>query len=263
MTYSPREEFIERILLIVLVSLVSISVLFFLGMILIQSIMLVGNIALVPGILAWEKYSRRNLEKGSNSDFITNKKSEIKKIQKKIARSKNPNEISTLNSRLRTMEKELRRLEWTTRENEMEGLSTPQNKISRVDQFKFLSEPRSPAAESPSDSDEEKRKYLSKLLADAREILSMEPKSSLKAALRPITSELVAMFNSMKKSKSASASVLSDCWACWAVLNSVINGVMIEPTIRRQVSIQFRKRYDSFTDFIKSKDLAQPPDLAE
>jgi hypothetical protein len=262
-TDTPREEFIERILLIVLISLASISILFFLGMVLIQSIMLVGNIALVPGILAWEKFSRRESEKRTKSDSIDSKKSEIKRIHKEIARTKNPNERNALISRMRTIENELRQLEWTRREKEMDELGTPRDKIARVDLFKFLSERRSEGTENPSDSDEEKRKYFSKLLADAREILSAEPRSSIGAALRPITSEFAAIFNSMKKSRAASPSVLSDCWACWAILNSVSNGLKIEPIIRRHVSSKFRKNYDSFIGFIKAKDLVRPQDLVE
>ena len=180
MTESPTEEFHERILLILLFAIASIAVLYFFGMILVQSVMLVGNIALVPGILAWEKYSKTKSEKYPDEESLAEKKSEIKKIQKQINRTKDPVERSVLISRRRGADGELRQQRWTTQDGEMDKMNVTHNEMSNLDLLRFpLRLQGDKVSEKKFETTDDERKRLSKILLDAKQLLSKEPRSSI------------------------------------------------------------------------------------
>ena len=76
---SSKDQLRKRLILIFLISMAACVVLYFLGILLIQSIMLVGYVAMLPTILAWEKYSGGKLGSVFDDERLREKKSEIKK----------------------------------------------------------------------------------------------------------------------------------------------------------------------------------------
>jgi flagellar biosynthesis component FlhA len=78
-TESSRNQLRNRLFLILVISAIACAALYFLGFLLIQSIILVGYISMVPAILAWEKYSKNDSGVDSNDQQLKEKKKEIEK----------------------------------------------------------------------------------------------------------------------------------------------------------------------------------------
>jgi len=250
---SPKNEFNQRIMLIGLCALSAVIALYFFGIMLIQSIMLVANLSVVPGILAWEKYSKFKTREKPEDSELARKRSETKNNEKRTGATKSSTEKNILASRRDILENDLRQSRWIVRESEQHNPRHVRKKISGVDFLQRSSRIQSlTKSDNKQDTADEKRNHLAELLREVKEMLLIEPRISRKFVLQPIINELNAAFKSLKR-KSARSDLLGDYWACWSVLYSVSNEIPVSSVIRRFVSDDFRKRYDKFIRFIDSE----------
>ncbi|MFI5420214.1 MAG: hypothetical protein ACHQ1H_04545, partial [Nitrososphaerales archaeon] len=121
---SAARELWWRMAMILGFSLASILVLSFAGILLIQSIILVGYFAMIPSILTWEKYTATKRLFSKDSDLSADErwvltKMDLEKIQKQIDKCKNQAEKKHLNSSKSSLENKLRGLEWSLRESDL------------------------------------------------------------------------------------------------------------------------------------------------
>ena len=228
-----KKQFRTRILLILSIAAAACVLLYFLGFLLVPSIMLVAYVAMLPGILAWERYSKNGVtsfaQSPSNDDRWVKTKMEIEKLQKRIDKAKNESERSVLLSQKRHLENELRNLEWSIRESELTEMynaahgnmkkdEDDDNDPKEEDPDLYPANPRSGTPKINQDGrknelgqetgegdlrkkedDIDKRKYLLQLLAAARAVLDKEPQDSVKVALMPLANDLKAHYNAIRK----------------------------------------------------------------
>jgi len=282
---SDAKEAWLRMLLILAISVISIVVLSFVGVFLIQAIILVGYFATIPAILTFEKYSarKRMLSRDLSADerwVLT--KMDLEKIQKQIDKCKDEAEKKSLHSSMHSLENRLRRLEWSIRESDLDQMYNGGK--GKMDRVSDQNDPPkvSPAAKDPGrlredrsskdvDAEEngaelneyESRNYLVKTLLDARAVLRNEPSSSLRLVLKPSANNLRAHYNALhrsvsKKSDPVTNALLSDYWACWVLLHAVANNFPLEPNLPKYCSSAFRPKVISFIKLVNSMGLAVP-----
>ncbi len=91
------------------------------------------------------------------------------------------------------------------------------------------------------------RKILINILDNAEAIATVEPVSSLPDALRPIANELRAHYNDIKKRSKGQlvalkTDTLTDYWASWAAVSSLLNGTTLDGRIVKYASKDMRER---------------------
>ncbi|MDA4130198.1 MAG: hypothetical protein OK457_05470 [Thaumarchaeota archaeon] len=280
-----------RIFLILGFSLGSILILSLLGMLLVQSIILVGSFAMIPAILIWEKYSARKRISSKSAEISADErwaliKMDLEKIQREIDKCKDHVTKKNLNSSKYSLENKLRKLEWSIRESDLTQMyNAPKGKINRVPDKIDSSRPKD--AKEPGDledpahekdrpdkekivfPDSESRDYLVKTLLDARVVLRNEPALSLRYVLKPTANNLRAHYyilrrRAIEKSHTPlSPAALSDYWVCWALLHSVANNLPLEPNLPKYCSKPLRPKVVSFIKLVNSLGLDPPSANAE
>jgi len=241
-------------------------VLYFLGILLIQSIMLVGYIAMLPTILVWEKYSGGKSDSVFDDGRLREKKSEIKKLQGRIDRSQNESEKKILRSKWKTLENELRRLEWSIRESNLTRSHDPANDEGHpsLGDPMFSKSPKSKSESDRSTTNEprerridianlEKREHLLKILGDVKQVLTKESQQSVRVELLYLANEVRAHYNIIRKKDPSLNSLLSDYWVVWVVLYSLSNNSPLPDNLERYSSSSFRSKFIAFTKFINAQ----------
>ena len=112
-----------KYLIIAAIAIGSCCLLYLFGIFFIQTIMLVGYAASFPAILIYEKKRRNGLSSEmtafSGDERWSETKSRLKKVEGRIRKSSNPDEKQVLLVQKRSLETELRGLEWKIKESEM------------------------------------------------------------------------------------------------------------------------------------------------
>jgi len=253
-TDSPNKELNERFLLIVLVAATAIIVLYLFGVMLMQSILLVGNFSVFAGILTWEKYSR-DAKISNNTRSIMEDKTDSRKPfdSGKAASARRSWAFHGRNAESNSIGQR-----WNFRESELNDQRVGRKDVPRPDLLQSSEDGSGKESNVRRLTVLQRRKHLEKLLAEARDIVSREPKSSQSIALIPIKNELLASYNLLKRSRSDYQKTLSDYWASWAVIHSVSKGVAIDATITHYVSGDYRKNFSLFIRYVESKKTEEP-----
>jgi hypothetical protein len=258
----------NRLFLILLISIVACVVLYVLGALLIQSIMLVGYVAMLPTILVWEKYSNNDFGISYGDQRLGEKKKEIGKLQKQIDKSKSQSEKKDMMIQKKRLENEFRRLEWSIRESNLTKLRETSDDEDRIK----LNDPeffRSSESGSELDSDSkitnvssernfdltnrEKREQLVRILEDAKQALAKESQQSIRTELLYLANDVRAHYNVIRKKDPSSSSLLSDYWVVWVVLYSQSNNSPQPSNLEKYASPGFRSKFISFAKFINSQ----------
>ena len=247
-----------KYLIIAAIAIASCCLLYLFGIFFIQTIMLVAYAACFPAILIYEK-RRRNSMSSEKIDFSGDErwsetKSKLKKVEDRIRNSSNPDEKQVLLAQKRTLETELRGLEWKIKESEMtkaynafkENARDPwvqaKPKLSDDDQVEELEEPLN-------------RKHLIKIVREAQSILQNEPSTSIKIALTPLANDLKTHYKILKErleGENLEKSILSDYWASWMVLSCLIKGVPVNSDMTKYTSDEYRPKFEQLLESAKA-----------
>lgn len=237
------------------------------GILFIQFILFFASVALFPALLVHEK---NNLTKRvwthnlSEDERWSKTKSAIDKLSDKIDKSKNQAEKKSLQIQKLSLESELRRLEWQVKESDMTQMyNASKGNLKRLDDPESIAG-QSTSVESRAKDSKESRDFLFKIIKDIDRILKNEPHDSVREALIPITNELRARHNVLKKRGTESNKITSDYFVIWATLSSFVKGVSPDPQLIRYGSPDFRPKLAKVQQTIKSqaevqKSLSQSP----
>jgi hypothetical protein len=243
------QSFNIRIALIALIAFVAMTSLYWVHELYMQFILVVWNVAIVLGIILWEK---EKVKKGqflkdnfSQDEKWVKAKKEFEDVERRIPKSVNPEQKKELETRRRYLANELRRLEWAIKEKESNAVYNaqaggmrrlgPQNprNPSLPDQNLQDIEEKSRSAES------KENEYLEKMVGNIIATIHREPPASRSAALQPIANELKAHYFAIKRRDQYSVS-LSNCWAVWSIVSSVTNGLTPDGSILKYASKNFK-----------------------
>ena len=240
------------------VSLSATVALFFLGALAIQLLLVVWNISVVLGIIAWEKEKRRNYALSANhfsqdERWATISK-EIEWIENQIQRASDERR-RVLQAKLLRLKNDLRRIEWKMKEEDLDALYKSQ-KPSLSELNKFSRDSILPHDENADEkrmkSEKRERKYLDEVLASALEILKDEMDVSLSNALSPISNDLKAHYHEIKKRDSNSAS-LPDYWVALMIVQSAIARSKFDARVLKYASRQYVSHFSGILKIVDSK----------
>lgn len=228
----PR-KFKSRMMLLVAASAISVVVMFLLGALVIQALLVVWNVAIVLGIIIWEKEKSRNYKMGVINFSKDEKWSKIEKdidwTENKLQETFSDEKRHALQSKLRSLRAQKRELEWKIQEQNMDSLYNAQSRsLKETDKFaEYQNIHKKDTVEAREDvrkqSEKLDRKYLDVILKSASGILKEEPDASLNNALLALCNDIKAHYNTIKK-RDGYASTLSDYWTALVILQSVVSG---------------------------------------
>lgn len=220
-------------MLLVAASAISVVVLFLLGALVIQALLVVWNIAIVLGIIIWEKEKSRSYKMGvinfSKDEKWSKVEKEIHWTENKLKETFSDEKRHSLQSKLRSLRTQKRELEWKIQEQNLDALYNTQNRsLKETDKFaEYQNIHKKDTVEAREEmrmhSEKHDRKYLDAILKSASEILNEEPDASLNNALLALCNDIKAHYNTIKK-RDDYASTLSDYWAALMILQSVVSG---------------------------------------
>jgi len=271
-----------KYLIIAAIAIASCCLLYLFGIFFIQTIMLVGYAACFPAILIYEKRRRNGMSSEmtefSGDERWSETKSKLKKVEDRIRNSSNPDEKQVLLAQKRTLETELRGLEWKIKESEM----TKAYNASKENTRDLSWIPAKPAQSDNNQVEEREkysnRKHLLKIVREAQSIMQNEPFASFKIALIPLANDLKTHYKILKEKSEKNnfeRSILSDYWASWMVLSCLINGVSIDYELPKYTSDEYRPRFKKLIEsaeqakalhleeFAASKDLLNDSEYSE
>lgn len=172
-------------------------------------------------------------------------KSRLKQVEDRIRKSSNPDEKQGLLAQKRTLETELRGLEWKIKELEMTKMYNASKENTR-DLWAQAKQSQSDDNQMEEFEEHLNRKHLIKIVREAQGILQNEPFASFKIALIPLTNDLKTHYKILKKrleKENLDRSILSDYWATWIVLSSLIKGDSIDSELAKYTSDEYRAKF--------------------
>ena len=250
----------------------------------IETLLVIWNVALFIGIMIWEREKREKIANGqlsfSDDERWTKIKKKIETLDQKLDKTKDADDKRALVNQKRWLENELRRVEWSIKESNLNGIynansgnmkrSDGRNRMRKSDEP--LSSEERADLERRRDYDPEaaallrkelerevqERKSLERILDNAEAVVNLEPASSLAVALKPVANDFKAHYNAIKKRRGNSPS-LSDYWVAWAVLLSITNDQGVDQGISKYCSKDFRPRMIKFLKVVDSLRLSKDP----
>ena len=259
-------SFNAKVATLMLFGILALSTLAWIHELYIQFILVVWNIAMVLFIIIWEKEKRRRqslaLDYTKDERWGAAKK-ELEDIDNRISKIRDSSKKKGLEIRRTFLVNELRRLEWSIREsniNEMYnaqkgGLKElePDDKNRRHEGIRKTTS----LEELDEESERIERKeteYLKNIVANLKPILKNEPASSLPSVLKFVANELRAHYNLLKQHNPNSGS-LANCWAIWALLSGLVEGTRPNRNVLKYVSKQFGPQIDSLLKILEKRGM--------
>ena len=265
-----------KIVLIWILSVAVLVALFFFDLLSIQSMLLVWNFSIVLSIILWEREKKRNIlsatpeyagPSGSqkNETRWVEVKKEIERTRDQLGKTKDPKKLGDLRRRARSLTNELRRLEWSIRETNMDEMYKAHKfGLRELDPRRMKS-----AIEKQSEEAYARRKKLEfearngqNLEAIANTVLETlhdEPDDSLPASLSAVSNELRAGYNAIKK-KTKRARILKDYWATLYLIRSVIERSPLEVVeVQKYVSSEYYPTFRRLVKAISDRNLVLKP----
>ncbi|MGH2639937.1 MAG: hypothetical protein ACRDF4_11770 [Rhabdochlamydiaceae bacterium] len=239
------------------IAIVTCFLLYLFGMLFIETLMLVGYAASFPAMMIYEKNRQRagatsSSRALSEDERWSRAKIRLEKVDDKIKKAKSRAEGQSLLLEKRSLENELRRIEWEIRESDMTQLfNATRGNLKRLSGVTSKDD-RHELVSGKEEQQFSEQKFLLSIAKDAESVVHDEPRPSLKAALKPIACDLKAHYNVLKKKKdieSSSNGILSDYWVTWMALSCLIDGVPVDSGLVKYSSEDYRPR---FTRFVKS-----------
>ena len=231
----------------------------------IQFILVVWNVAIVLFIVVWEKEKsrRQSLQLDYTQDGRwCGAKKELEDIDNRISKIRDLSKKKELENRRKFLVNELRRLEWSIRESNINEMYNAQNGRMK----KFGPELRNRKVRSFEEIDEENERlerkeseYLKNLIANLQPILKNEPVNSLPSVLKSIINEIRAHYNLLKQNNPDSGS-LANCWAVWALLSSAVEGTRPSGDLSKYASKQFGPQIDSLANILEKRGMLRGKD---
>ncbi|HKW03849.1 MAG TPA: hypothetical protein VJN71_00995 [Nitrososphaerales archaeon] len=257
----------SKILLIVSGAMLGSFALFLWGAFYIEALMLVWNFAFVASVIVWERHKRSLALSGgslsfSNDERWSRTKRDLEKIEGKLDKTRDSEKRRTLLYQKHALENELRRVEWSVKESNLNAMfNAVTGSLRKVDSKKYPirydgeGNPEIPEGVDPLDKYTpegalrerkrleklaEERKNVDRIVDGAILILKSEPPESVPEALRSLANEFRANYNILKKQNRIR--FLADYWVAWAIMSSIINRVKIDSRISKYASEDFRPR---------------------
>jgi hypothetical protein len=242
---------------------------YFFGFFAIQSMLLIGYVAGFLAILFWEREKRENafdsrVAVTSDERWVYLKK-KIERLEKQSRRSSEP-ERQILLAEKRSLENELRRVEWKVRESSLtEMYNAGMGNLKRDGKGNPAAEGEEdtslPRRESKShrggEQEREERKALERIIDYAETVLVSENPDSLKIALAPVLNETRAHYNAIR-SRRRKSGVVTDYWVVWAILASVVNCMAVDPKIISYSSPSLKQKMEKLLTSARAHDPIKP-----
>ncbi len=256
------------------------------GFLSIEALILIWNFAFVASVMIWERYRRSNaINMGatfSNDERWSKIKRDLECVDGKLQKTKDSAKIKSLLYQKRSLENELRRVEWSIKETNMNEIyNAGMGNLRKLDSKRMSlgsdqdSSGTSGGKEDLDPNDKfgpegalrerrqlerqaEERKNLERIIDNAERVLCSERAESLPVALQSVANDFKAHYNVIKRRKYSSVS-LADYWVAWALISSVMNGVDVDLQISKYASKEFRPRIFKFIKSIQSLHLATMP----
>ena len=278
----------SKIILIVSGATLGSVGLLLLGSLSIEALVLIWNLAFVASVIVWERNKRDTALSGgggptfSNDENWSRIKREIERIEGRLGKTRDSEKRRALLYQRYMLENELRRLEWSIKESNLNGIyNAGSGNLRKLDPEGTPSRGEAQNGTPGEDSEEiepwerytpegalrqrkrlerqaEERKNLMRIIDSAEAILRSEPVDSIPAALRPVGNDFKAHYNVLKKRRNSQDS-LADYWVAWAVISSVLSGVKIDSAIAKYASDGFRPRIVKFIKLVDSLHLRPDP----
>jgi hypothetical protein len=244
------QSFNIRIALIAIIAFIAMTSLYWIHELYIEFILLVWNIAIVLGIILWEKEKVRKgqflKDSYTQDEKWARAKKEFDDVSTRIRKSDDTKQKKNLETRRRYLANELRRLEWSIREKEANAVFNAQNggmkKLGPQDPDNNRNSSRlslQEAEEKSRAAEGKENEYLEKIIGIIISIVRGEPSTSRSAALQPISNELRAHYFAIKRRDQYAVS-LSNCWAVWSIVSSILNSAKPEDTVLKYASKSFK-----------------------
>jgi hypothetical protein len=257
----------SKILLIVSGAMLGSLALLLCGAFYIEALMLVWNFAFVASVIVWERHKRSLALSGTSLSFSNDErwsrtKRDLEKIDGRLDKTRDSEKRRTLLYQKHALENELRRIEWSIKESNLNAMfNAGTGNLRKVDSKNFPihydseGNPGIPDGVDPLDKYTpegalrerkrleklaEERKNLDRIVDGAILILKFEPPESVPESLRSLANEFRANYNILKKQNRNRS--LADYWVAWAILSSIINRVKIDTRISKYASDDLRPR---------------------
>ena len=259
-------SFNARVGLLFLFGILALSTLSWAHELYIQFILVVWNIAVVLFIIFWEKEKTRRqagLPDHTKDERWSKTKREIESIDSKLPKTHDSEKKKDLLARRMYLMNELRRLEWSIKESNInEMYNAQQGGLKKLDPS---SQQKGPIGGrkllDPEEIDEEversKKKeleYLNGFEKSLESILKDEPIDSLPAVLGPLINEIRAHYNMLKQRNPSSGS-LTNCWTIWALGSTLVEGGRVNPGLSKYATKQFKPKIDSLMTILVKREL--------
>jgi hypothetical protein len=156
----------------------------------------------------------------------------------------------------RSLESELRQLEWQIRESEMTQIyNASKGRMRQVDKPESVITSMS-VLDAQFKKLKANRDYLLKTLKETEDIVKEESHPSRDIALERIANDLRAHYNAVKRKTTSgsgsndnsepSRTLLSDYWVCWAAVKSLARGSTLEKDLAKYASKDFEPEFSRF-----------------
>lgn len=212
----------RRILALVLADSIGVLVLYSLGILVIETLFVLGNVSLMIAIVLWEKDAawRGAIldEELSVDDRWSKTKARIEWIEKRASRNSSVKDAAALQQEKSRLTNELRRLEWSIKESELGSISLAsmgKMGVKRVDGARNL-----PIREAV--TEKKGMKALDRMIREAIDVLRQEPIESFPITLSAIQNTVAASYKQIKRMDQNSG-VLVDYWVVWVVISSLVS----------------------------------------
>jgi hypothetical protein len=281
----------SKFLAIAAVEVAIVVTIFFLNELSIITLMILWNFGALGAIVLWERERRRqSSELGisySDDERWTKIKMELERTEESLSKVKDSSKRAALIRCKARLENELRRLEWSIRESNMNatynaGNTKLRNSESEEESRDSPERSQNDFSFEPSDRFSEKsairkraqleienkeRRNLESILKSAEAVISSEPAVSLPTALLPITNDCRAHYNLIKKRANPNSTILADYWVAWSLLMTVQKRLPFESNLEKysskefaSVAKKFMKSVDSVR-YSKTESVPQLPNL--
>ncbi|MGI0078522.1 MAG: hypothetical protein ACRECH_02760 [Nitrososphaerales archaeon] len=269
----------SKILLIVSGATLASVGLFLLGALSIEALVLFWNLAFVASLIVWERHKRARAQTGgitfSNDEKWSRIKRDIERVEGRLGKTRDSEKRRSLLHEKHLLENELRRVEWSIKESNLNGVyNAGTRNLRKLDPKGIPTRNEAHNETSDEDSEEidlwdrytpegalrqrkrlerqaEERKTLQRIIDNAEAILKTEPADSIPTALKSVANDFKAHYNVLKKRKN-NQDTLADYWVAWAVISSVMNGVKVDPDIAKYATAGFRPRIVKFIRLVDS-----------
>jgi hypothetical protein len=249
---------VSRYLLIVTTAALGAAILFVLGLLYIQTILLIWSASISLVILQQESSGRLKEMDGqgttSGTRWISIKK-ELDDVEGRMSSTLDKSELKLLSERKRMLQAELRRMEWTSREEVM-------NRIFMASHVRLNTINKGcPASPRMSKKESFARKRLMRIMKEVESVLLVEQERVRPVLLERISGELKGLFRELRASDDAS--LKSDLFVAWALVNAAGRNERPDLKLLRYASPSLRRRIRPFvnsmpTSWVEEVDSASP-----